>query len=96
VVRAHAADAEDRLICPICWAAGDFTAVMEGRAKLERGTRIDGRVRFLVDKARFPKPAASATGNVAPAGPPSAKVETADLATAGASQGLGKTPPERG
>lgn len=80
------ADAKDRLICPICWAAGDCTDVIEGRARLERGTRIEGRLRVLVDRARFPK-------SPAPATPPGPDGEAADMATA--AQGDTKAAPER-
>jgi hypothetical protein len=68
--------------------------VMEGRAALERGVRIESRLRFLVDKARFPKPPAADAGGSA--GPPNGNGETADLAAAGASQGPRKAPPEHG
>ena len=93
VVRVSEADANDRLICPICWAAGDCTEVMEGRAKLVRGTRIEGRLRVLVDRARFPKTPTSAADDRRPAGPPGSDGEAADLAAV--AQGNAKAAPER-
>ena len=86
VVRVSEADANDRLICPICWAAGDYAEVMEGRAKLLRGTRIEGRLRVLVDRARFPKPLAPSAEIGRQATPLSPDSETADLAAATAAQ----------
>jgi len=93
VVRVSEADVNDRLICPICWAAGDCTEVMEGRAKLERGTRIEARLRVLVDRARFPKSPAPAVDDRAPAAAPGPDGEAADLATA--SPGDAKVAPGR-
>ena len=96
VVRVSEGDGSDRLICPICWAAGNSTDVMEGRAKLARGTRIDGPLRVLVDRARFPKPPAAAADGTRLAGSLSAEGEAADLAAAAASQARAKASPERG
>jgi hypothetical protein len=93
VVRVSRAEANDRLICPICWAAGDYTEVMEGRAKLERGTRIGGRLRVLVDKARFPKTPMPATDARVPVAPVAPGGEPADLAAV--TQGDAKAAPER-
>ena len=96
VVRVSEVDAKDRLICPICWAAGDCTEVMEGRTKLERGTRIEGRLRVLVDRARFPKPQGLTADDGRLDGSPRSDGQTADLAAAAASQGRAKASPERG
>lgn len=72
VVRVSEADAPDRLICPICWAAGNYAEVMKGRGRLQRGTPIESRLRYLVDKARFPKPATPTGGTADPAQHPAA------------------------
>lgn len=45
----------DRLICPICLACAEATAARQDPATLKRGTPIDKGLRFLVDKARFPR-----------------------------------------
>ena len=51
----------DRLICPIC-LAGDHAEVAADATRLKRGTPIDSRLRFLVDRARLPRPAAGSEG----------------------------------
>jgi hypothetical protein len=59
LVLVAAASVCDRLICPICLAAGDHAEVVADATRLKRGTPIDSRLRFLVDRARFPRPAGS-------------------------------------
>jgi hypothetical protein len=55
LVHALEAGKMDRIICPICLASGESEQVMADLTMLKRGTPIDGRLRFLVDKARFPR-----------------------------------------
>jgi hypothetical protein len=55
LVRVTQPGIDDRLICPICWALGEYQAVTQGGAKLQRGIRIDRAIRVLVDKERFPR-----------------------------------------
>jgi hypothetical protein len=55
LVRVAQPEIRDRLICPICWAAGDYEEVVQGIATLQRGVRIEKEIRRRVDKARFPR-----------------------------------------
>src|SRR5438270_9024391 len=50
LVRAAQPEIRDRLICPICWAAGDYEEVVQGIATLQRGVRIEKEIRRRVDK----------------------------------------------
>lgn len=45
----------DRVICPICLAIGELSAVAAEPGMLKRGTPIDRQLRYLVDRARFPQ-----------------------------------------
>ena len=47
---------KDRLICPVCWAMGERG---DGGTNMQRGLPIPASLKFLVDKARFPRAAAS-------------------------------------
>jgi hypothetical protein len=55
LVRVAQPGIDDRLICPICWALGEYQAVTQGGASLQRGIRIERAIRVVVDKARFPR-----------------------------------------
>ena len=66
LVRVTQPGVDDRLVCPICWAQGDYLAVAEDSTALQRGVRIERALRILVDRARFPRRA------VPPAGEPPA------------------------
>ena len=58
VVWVKEAGQQDRLICPVCWAAGERR---EGGIEMQRGQAIPPMLKYLVDKARFPRlPPASA------------------------------------
>ena len=45
----------ERLICPVCWAMGERG---EGGISMQRGLPIPASLKYLVDKARFPRSAA--------------------------------------
>jgi hypothetical protein len=66
LVRVTEAETSERLICPICWAAGDYQDVVQDSARLQRGVRIEKDIRYLVDKARFPKRDAAAASRPEP------------------------------
>ncbi len=55
LVQVTEAGRADRLICPICLASGDYEAVVRDPAQLRRGTPVAARLRFLIDRARFPR-----------------------------------------
>ncbi len=51
---------KDRLICPVCWAMGERG---EGAIAMQRGLPIPAQLKYLVDKARFPRADAPAGGS---------------------------------
>ena len=75
VVWVREAGSKDRLICPVCWAVGERG---EGSAAMRRGVPIQASLKYLVDKARFPR----AGEPVVDASPPAA-----DDARPGSKQG---------
>ncbi len=50
----------DRAICPVCWASALLEEVRANAGALRRGSRIEPRIKRLVDQTRFPRPQRSA------------------------------------
>lgn len=53
LVRVTQSESNDKVVCPICWAIGDYDAVANQGADLVRGIVVEKEIRDLVNQIRF-------------------------------------------
>ena len=56
VVKVAGPGEAERAVCPICWASAPLEEALGNPGVLKRGSRLEPRIKHLVDQARFPRP----------------------------------------